>query len=90
MALKKSMKKRILDYVTETPRSAHEIYVMMCADGFTYGGKSPQYTTQSKLGNWWRTGRISRELKEGGLRVGGGDPRQYYYSTTTTDHGFAG
>ena len=84
------MKKRILDYVNETPRSAHEIYEIMCADGFTYGGATPQYTTQHSLGNWWREGVISRELKEGGLSGGRGDPRQYYYSTTITDHGFAG
>jgi len=72
------MKARILDYVTESPRSAIEIYDLMCKDGFTYSGKTPQYTTQSKLGLYWKDGHISRKLKERGVRVGG-CPREYYY-----------
>ena len=73
------MKARILDYVTESPRSAIEIYDLMCTDGFTYGGKTPQYTTQSKLGLHWKDGHISRKLKECGVRTDGGCPREYYY-----------
>ena len=88
MAPKKSMKQRILDYVTETPRSAIEIYDIMCTDGFTYGGKTPQYTTQSMLGTHYKNGRISREMEGGGevcgrklqnIRSGPGCSGTYYY-----------
>jgi len=70
MAPKKSMKARILDYVAETPRSAIEIYDAMCADGFTYGGKTPQYTTQSMLGTHYKNGQISRQMEEDGVVCG--------------------
>ena len=88
MAPKKSMKTRILDYVTETPRSAIEIYDIMCTDGFTYGGKTPQYTTQSMLGTHYKNGRISREMEENGevcgrklqnIGCGPGCSGTYYY-----------